>query len=146
MLERRIYTGGTFDLFHSGHVNLLRYCHYLSGGGKDGSVVVSLNTDEFVNEFKGHYPIMSYRDREQVLKSCRYVDSVIENKGGRNSKLTIELIKPNIIVIGSDWASKDYYSQLGLTQEWLDSRGIYLVYVPYTVGISTTKLIEKTNG
>lgn len=72
--------------------------------------------------------------------ACRYVDRVIPNFGGANSKPSIELIQPDIIVIGSDWARKDYYAQMQFDQDWLDERGIALCYIPYTDGISSTKV------
>lgn len=133
-----IYTGGTFDLFHSGHVNLLKRCKELAG--ELGIVVVSLNTDEFIKEYKGKPPVCSTEERTAVLKACRYVDEVILNIGGADSKIAIEIVNPDYIVIGSDWVKKDYYSQMGFTQGWLDERGIGLTYVPYTKTISTTKL------
>ena len=129
-----IYTGGTFDLFHSGHVNLLRRCSEL------GYVVVSLNTDEFIEGYKGKPPVLSYQEREAVLKSCRYVDQVIPNVGGSDSKIAIELAQPDYIAIGSDWAKRDYYAQMGFDQDWLDARGIGLVYIPYTKGVSSTNI------
>jgi len=129
-----IYTGGTFDLFHSGHVNLLRRCSEL------GYVVVSLNTDEFIEGYKGKPPVLSYQEREAVLKSCKYVDQVIPNVGGSDSKIAIELAQPDYIAIGSDWAKRDYYAQMGFDQDWLDARGIGLVYIPYTKGVSSTNI------
>lgn len=134
----RVYTGGTFDLFHSGHVNFLRQCKKIVG--PEGSVVVSLNTDEFITQFKGKPPVYSYFERYQILRSLKYVDLVIQNTGGQDSKPSILQVEPDFIVIGSDWASKDYYSQMGFTQEWLDSHDITLIYIPYTQGISTTLL------
>jgi glycerol-3-phosphate cytidylyltransferase len=133
-----VYTGGTFDLFHKGHVNLLKWCK--SMGDK---VVVSLNTDEFILEYKGKAPIISYEDRARVLMSCKYVDEVVPNYGGTDSKISISLVMPDIIVIGSDWAKKDYYSQMGFDQEWLDKMGIGLCYVPYTWDTSTTKIKSR---
>lgn len=130
-----VYTGGTFDLFHKGHVNLLKWCKSIGN-----EVIVSLNTDEFINEYKGKPPVISYEDRKNVLLSCKYVDDVIPNYGGTDSKIAIISVMPNIIVIGSDWAKKDYYAQMGFTQEWLDKYGIALCYVPYTWDISTTKI------
>lgn len=136
----RIYTGGTFDLFHAGHVKFLKRCSEISG---DGEVVVSLNTDEFIYDYKKKTPIISYEDREIVLRSCIYVDRVIPNICGSDSKPAIEMINPDIIAIGSDWARKDYYKQMGFDQDWLDERNISLIYIPYTKGISSTLIKEK---
>jgi len=133
-----VYTGGTFDLFHSGHVNLLKRCREVAG--QDGKVVVALNTDDFIFQFKNKKPICSEQERLDVLLACRYVDEVVMNVGGQDSRISIEMVGPNYIVVGSDWAKKDYYAQMSFTQEWLDERGIGLVYVPYTQTISSTKI------
>lgn len=133
-----VYTGGTFDLFHSGHVNLLKRCKEVAG--QYGSVVVSLNTDAFIEEYKGKPPVCSDAEREAVLLSCRYVDEVVMNVGGADSRIAIEMVNPDYILIGSDWAKKDYYAQMGFDQDWLDERGIGLIYVPYTKEISSTKI------
>ena len=134
----RVYTGGTFDLFHVGHVRLLERCRELSG--ESGMVIVSLNTDEFIEEYKGKPPIISYQDRAEVLLSCRYVDKVIPNFGNEDSKPAIIEASPDIIAIGSDWARKDYYKQMQFTQDWLDKLNISLIYIPYTQGISSTDI------
>jgi glycerol-3-phosphate cytidylyltransferase len=133
-----VYTGGTFDLFHSGHVAFLRSCKRIAG--KDGRVVVSLNTDEFIAAYKGKPPIMSYSERKAVLMACRYVDAVVDNIGGVDSKPAILNVIPDFVVIGDDWAKKDYYAQMQFTQEWLDGNKIQLCYVPYTVGVSSTDI------
>ena len=133
----KIYTGGTFDLFHAGHVNFLKRCSEI------GHVTVSLNTDEFIYQYKGKYPWMSYDERKVVLAGCRYVDEVIPNKWGKDSKPTILEANPDIIAIGSDWARKDYYKQMMFDQDWLDQNNIMLLYIPYTSGISTTQLKER---
>jgi glycerol-3-phosphate cytidylyltransferase len=132
-----IYTGGTFDLFHAGHAEFLRRCSEL------GSVLVALNTDEFIEEYKGKPPVISYRDRADVLLACRYVDQVVPNIGGPDSRITIETVMPDLVVIGSDWARRDYYTQMAFDQDWLDSRGIGLCYIPYTPGISSTAIKER---
>ncbi len=129
-----VYTGGTFDLFHAGHAAFLARCAQL------GQVIVSLNTDEFIESYKGKRPIISYEERRDVLISCRWVSEVIPNYGGADSKVAIETTAPDIVAIGSDWARRDYYSQMGFTQDWLDSRGISLIYIPYTTGISSTAI------
>jgi glycerol-3-phosphate cytidylyltransferase len=129
-----VYTGGTFDLFHSGHVNFLKRCAAL------GDVYVSLNTDSFVEKYKGSKPVIPYEDRAAVLLACKYVKDVIPNVGNEDSTKAIEVVKPSIIAIGSDWATRDYYSQMGFDQKWLDDRGIGLVYFPYTQTISSTSI------
>ena len=137
----KIYTGGTFDLFHAGHVNFLKRCHQIAG--LSGMVTISLNTDEFIYEYKKKKPILNYEQRYEVLLSCKYVDFVIPNFGGRDSKPAIEESKPDIIAIGSDWARKNYYEQMQFDQDWLDERNISLIYIPYTKGISSTLIKEK---
>jgi len=133
-----IYTGGTFDLFHSGHANFLYKCKQIAG--VDGKVIVSLNTDEFIEAYKGKPPVCSYKERKLVLEACRYVDEVIPNMAGADSKPSILSVMPDIIVIGSDWARKDYYAQMQFTQDWLDEYDFGLAYIPYTKGISTTRI------
>ena len=132
-----IYTGGTFDLFHAGHVNLL------SKLASMGLVVVGLNTDEFITEYKGKPPVCSYEERKIVLENNRFVAEVIPNTGGADSRPAIEKSGCRIVAIGSDWARKDYYKQMGFTQDWLDEKGIILMYVPYTHGISTTDIKQR---
>lgn len=124
-------------MFHSGHVAFLRKCALV------GCVTVSLNTDEFIHAYKGKPPVMSYAEREAVLLACRYVDAVVPNVGGDDSTIAIEAVQPDIIIIGSDWARRDYYKQMGFDQDWLDERGIGLAYIPYTQGISTTDLKKR---
>jgi glycerol-3-phosphate cytidylyltransferase len=132
-----VYTGGTFDLFHAGHVAFLQRC------SEFGSVVVALNTDEFIEQYKGKPPVISYEDRRRVLLACRYVDRVVPNLGGADSRPAIEMVNPDMVIIGSDWAKKDYYTQMQFSQDWLDERGIGLAYLPYTIGISSTAIKER---
>ena len=134
-MNKVLYTGGTFDLFHFGHVNFLKQCSKLAD-----KVVVSLNTDEFIKEYKKHNPVLSYEERERSLRYCKFVHDVIPNIGGADSKSAILSINPNIIAIGDDWAQRDYYEQMQFTQSWLDEQGIVLVYVPYTRGISASEI------
>jgi glycerol-3-phosphate cytidylyltransferase len=132
-----VYTGGTFDLPHPGHYRLLERA------AEFGKVVVALNTDEFIYNYKGKYPVLTYNEREEILMACKWVDRVIPNFGGEDSTISIEMVKPDYIIIGSDWARKDYYKQMGFTQDWLDEQGIGLIYVPYTKGISSTDIKKR---
>jgi glycerol-3-phosphate cytidylyltransferase-like family protein len=118
-------------------VEFLRRCAEL------GSVTVSLNEDEFIEKYKGKRPVISYQERKDVLLGCRWVDRVVPNLGGADSRVAIDLCSPDLIVIGSDWARRDYYAQMQFDQDWLDERGIGLVYIPYTQGISSTAIKER---
>lgn len=131
----KLYTGGTFDLFHYGHMKFLRACQKISS-----QVFVSLNTDEFVFSYKNQAPILSYHERKQSIECFDSTIKVVENIGGHDSKPAILTVQPDIIAIGDDWCKKDYYEQMQFTQEWLDSNNILLIYIPYTRDISTSSL------
>lgn len=135
-----VLTLGTFDLWHAGHVNLLARCRMLAG--KRGLVVVALNPDEFIEAYKGRPPVIRYQDRYSVVAACRYVDRVIRGSGA-DSKPAIESVGPDIIAVGSDWESRDYYGQLGVTSEWMSERGIACHFLPYTAGISSSQIRAK---
>jgi cytidyltransferase-like protein len=133
-MTKIVYTGGTFDLPHAGHVRFLQQCAEL------GHVVVSLNTDEFILKYKGRPPVMTYEERAAIIEEFTSVVAVVPNMGGPDSRVAIGVVSPDIIAIGSDWATRDYYGQMGFTQGWLDDRGIWLTYIPYTRGVSTTEI------
>lgn len=131
------YIGGTFDLFHVGHIELLSKCAEVAD-----RVVVALNTDEFCAEYK-RKPVISYENRRQVLLACGYVDMVVRNVGGYDSKKAIDVVDPDIIVHGDDWTGEAYLKQLGIDENYLHTHDIELVYFPYTKGISTTEIIKS---
>lgn len=136
-----IYNGGTFDLIHVGHLRTLRKCRELAGS--DGQVVIGLNTDKFVEEFKHHPTIQKYVERSEILSAIRYVDRVIPNIGGADSRPTLEAVSPDIIAVGQDWYSSDdsrYCQQMGFTKNWLDEHHIRLVYLDWVPGLSSTNL------
>jgi glycerol-3-phosphate cytidylyltransferase len=142
-----IYTGGTFDLFHASHAGFLKRCWELSGCEHFvglSAVIVSLNTDEFVQEYKGRPPINTYSERKAVLESCKYVSRVIPNTGGADSREAIEAVKPDVLAVGSDWHHPaDYLTQMGLTWEWLRERRIGILYIPRGVETSTTEIKRR---
>lgn len=135
-----VLTLGSFDLFHAGHVNLLARCRILAG--KRGLVIVALNPDEFIEQYKGRPPVIGYNDRLRVLSACRYVDRVVRGSGA-DSKPVIMDVGPDIIAVGSDWESKDYYGQLGVTERWLSEQGCAVHFLPYTAGISSSQIRAK---
>lgn len=136
-----VATAGTFDLFHVGHVNLLRRCRMLAG--EEGEVIVILNLDEFVERYKGRLPIIGYQDRADVLRAMRDVDVVVPNVGGADLKPVLHEIRPDLLVVGSDWQTKDYHAQINASPDWLSRRGINLIYHPYTPRISSSAIRER---
>lgn len=132
-----VLTMGTFDVGHQGHFYLFEQCWKIAGKG--GRVVVGLNRDEFVAEFKGKPPVQSYTERYALLNGCRWVDTIHPTPGS-DAKPLIEVIDPDFLVIGSDWAFKDYYAQLQITQQWLRDHDIALLYLDRLGDLSSTRL------
>jgi len=138
-----IYTGATFDILHAGHINFLRQCkEYFP----DSYLIVSLNTDEFIEQFKGKKPVFNFDERKKLLETVEYVDEVIRNIGGEDSKPAILTVEPDVIIIGSDWLNKDYLKQMSITEEWLRKNHIALIYIPYTEIISTTEIKRRLSN
>jgi len=132
---------GTYDLLHPGHLYVFRQLRHLAGD--HGTVVVGLNSDEFVLEFKGHPPVQTYSQRYEMLSALRDIDHVVENIGGRDAKPMIRMVRPDIIAAGYDWYSDDderYCKQMGMTRPWLDIMKIKLVYLDWMQGYSSTNL------
>jgi len=125
-----VYTAGTWDMFHIGHLNIFKKSKEL--GTK---LTVGVSTDELVASYKKAPPVISYKDRLEVVKSCKYVDEVV-----KQSKLMdinqLKEIKPDIITIGDDWKTK-YLEGL----EWAKNQpDIKVVYLQYTNSVSSTQI------
>ena len=133
----RVLTVGTFDFVHAGHFKLFERC------SKFGFLTVAVNTDEFIHEYKGEKPIFSFLERLSLVEKCPFVDRVIPNWSNETLKPLLEAEQPNILAIGSDWAKKDYYTQIGVNQQWLDDNNIELIYLPYTTEISSSTIKER---
>lgn len=148
-----IYVGGTFDLFHVGHVKFLKQCQAY------GLVVVGLNSDDFTERFKRR-PIIAYEDRLAVVRACRYVDYVVPNHGDADSTLAITALiedgfRIKMIGHGSDWPlyltvdgqEVGLMKQMNLSGEWLKEKGIIMLVVHREPdSVSTTNLLEKVRG
>lgn len=131
------YTQGTFDLFHVGHLNILtkakKYCDYL---------IVGINSNELVNSFKNMYPIIDEKDRLKIIKSLKVVDEVHLV----NTLDKVELLKKykyDIIFIGSDWENSERWIK---TVKDLKKYNVYVKFLPYTSGISTSDIKNKIKG
>jgi len=134
----KIITLGTFDMLHAGHLRLFKKCADL------GEVIVGLNTDGFVKKFKGKMPIMSYVERKEMIEETNLVERIVPNgqKDG-TAKKAILSSDANLIVVGSDWARRDYVGQIGVDWDWLDKNGIGICYINYTWNISTSELKKR---
>lgn len=135
--RKRVYVGGTFDLFHPGHADLLRRAWLL------GDVTVVLNSDDYTYELKGKRPIMDFIERAFVLYTCEYVDEVIYNDG--NERTCLDVVEPDIIFYANDghYTRESYLALFGLTEDQLDKMGIELIFAPRTEGVSSSDIIER---
>jgi glycerol-3-phosphate cytidylyltransferase len=134
---------GTFDSLHPGHLGLFRLCREMAAGG---NVIAGLNTDEFVEKFKHVTPIFTLAERLLMARSCRYVDRVLINSGRGQPELILEALPAGgLLVIGADWAGRDYLAQIGLKskRKFLVQHNIELRYVPRTGDWSTTEIRER---
>lgn len=141
--NRKMYTGGTFDVPHVGHYNFLRKCKELFPNLR---LIVSLNTDTFIEKYKGKPPLFTYQEREHFLRLCPYVDGIVENTGGSDSKPAILSVRPSIVIIGNDWLEKDYCQQMHFDSAWLTEQNISVVFIPYTQGISSSEIKRRLNA
>lgn len=135
-MEKVVYVIGVFDLFHFGHVELLRRSKEL--GDK---LIVAVNSDDMVASYK-RTPFLNESDRLAVIKACKYVDDAFIISQYDNKEY-IEKYEVNIIVHGDDWELDSYMEQIRVTPEYLKELNCELVLLPYTKGVSTSELIQK---
>lgn len=135
-MQNIVYVIGVFDLFHTGHIELLRRAKDL--GDK---LIVAINGDEMVASYKRR-PYLSEQDRLAVIEACRYVDEAFIIREYDNKEY-IKKYKINQIVHGDDWEENSYMEQIRVTPEFLKEHNCELVLLPYTEGISTSELIER---
>ena len=130
---KRVFTSGSFDLFHIGHLNILEKSAALGD-----ELIVGVSTDELIEEYKCMKPIIPFEQRARIVASIKCVTKVV-----KQTKLTeiAQLQRENIdiVTIGDDWKCK-YLEGL----EWMKSQpGKEVVYFPYTPGVSTTQIKSK---
>lgn len=135
--ERTVLTIGSFDTPHIGHAILLKECERYGD-----RVVVGVNSDEFIEQYKGELPIYKYEERAALISRLGY--EVLKNcSAGRE---LIEQVEPDVLVIGSDWARKNYYEQIDVTQDFLDENQIAMVYIPRFGSVSSTEMKGRLGG
>ncbi|HIM94406.1 MAG TPA: glycerol-3-phosphate cytidylyltransferase [Campylobacterales bacterium] len=126
-MSKTILTYGTYDMFHIGHLKLLKRLKSL--GDK---LIVAVSTDEF-NEIKGKKTIIPYEQRAEIVEAIKYVDMVIPENNWEQKVTDIKKYNVDIFSMGHDWEGK--FDEL---KEYCE-----VVYLPRTEGISTTVLKEQ---
>ena len=129
-----VYTVGTFDLLHVGHLALLEYCRTLGD-----SLAVGVASDEVVNSYKPNVPVIPLEQRVTMLKALRCVDIVrpyhtLEYVSGCRE------LDADIFVIGEDWGAKPHNLAV---EEYLKSQGKQIIQIKYDARTSST-IIKNT--
>lgn len=135
-LKKIGYTSGVFDLFHIGHLNILREskknCDYL---------IVGVTTDEQVKKIKGFYPIIPFEERLEIVSQIKYVDEVFIEED-TNKVEAWNKLKFNILFKGDDW--KDSFEYIRY-QEFFEKKDVKVIFFPYTRETSSTQLRKIIN-
>lgn len=130
------YTAGVFDMFHVGHLNILKRakenCEHL---------IVAVSTDELTESYKGKRPVISLNDRMEIIKSVKYVDEVVIQED-RDKIKAYEKYKFDVLFVGSDWQGDEMFIK---TEEYMRARGGEVVYFPRTEGVSS-RMLAKLKG
>ena len=130
------YTTGVFDLFHIGHLNILKrakeQCDYL---------IVGVSTDELVKKDKNKMPIIPFSDRCSIVEAIKYVDKVVPQLD-KNKFGAWEQYQFNKMFVGSDWKGTPQWEMF---ERQFAPVGVEIVYLDHTDGISSTILRERLN-
>ncbi|APF18569.1 glycerol-3-phosphate cytidylyltransferase [Caldithrix abyssi] len=130
MKKKTVITYGTFDLFHVGHLRLLKRAKELGD-----YLIVGVSTDAF-NAIKGKKTIIPYEQRAEIVQSIRYVDRVIPEDSWEQKARDIEKYAVDVLVMGADWQGK--FDDLQNICE--------VVYLPRTQGVSSSQLKNSLKG
>ncbi|WP_035647891.1 adenylyltransferase/cytidyltransferase family protein [Flavobacterium sp. ASV13] len=126
MQKKIIYTSGTFDMFHSNHLKMIKYAR-----GLGETLIVGVSTDELVCSYK-KAPIIPFEERLAIIEALKYPDIVIPQRSLDHTQLVVNL-NIDAFVVGDDWVGKyDYLRELD----------IEVFYFPYGDGVSSSKLKE----
>lgn len=128
------YTTGVFDMFHIGHLNLLKrakeQCEYL---------IVGVSTDEVVQNYKHKTPIIPFEERSAIVSAIKYVDKVVPQIS-MDKMMAYNELHFDALFHGSDWKGSDMYNRIA---DEFSSIGVDVVFLPHTDGISSTYIREK---
>lgn len=129
-----IYTVGTFDMLHVGHLALLEYCRTL------GDVVaVGVASDSVVNSYKPHVPVIPLDQREEMLKGLRCVD-IVRPYHELEYISACKALNVDIFVIGEDWGNKPHNTEV---ESYLKNEGKKVIQVLYNPRTSSTKIKQN---
>lgn len=128
-----VYTGGTFDLLHRGHINIFRRAKMIGN-----YLIVSISTNKLIRSYKSYDPILNYRERVSIVRDIRYVDKVVKQTKLFDVK-QFEELGADIFIVGDDWANRVDIPE-GL--RWLKEKDKVL-FIPYTKGLNTTYIKKK---
>lgn len=129
------YTTGVYDLFHIGHLTLLK-----NAKGMCDKLIVGVTVDELVT-YKGKHAMIPFEDRIEIVRSIKYVDAAIPQYD--MDKLAVcKKLGAKLLFVGDDWYGTEKWKQY---ESAFTEAGIKIVYFPYTKGVSST-LITKTLG
>lgn len=130
------YTTGVYDMFHIGHLNIIRkakeQCEYL---------IVGVTTDELCHKRKNKYPVICEADRMAIVEAIRYVDRVVPQTDMDKLRAVKEL-GADAVFVGSDWKGTDAWNKY---EKEFAEVGCTVVYLDHTDGISSTILRDKLN-
>ncbi|MCQ2069989.1 MAG: adenylyltransferase/cytidyltransferase family protein [archaeon] len=129
------YTAGVYDLFHIGHLNLLK-----NAKGMCDKLVVGVTVDDLVT-YKGKRALIPFEDRIEIVRSIKYVDAAVPQYD--MDKLTAcKKLGATVLFVGDDWYGSEKWADY---EKEFAANGIKIVYFPYTKGVSST-IISKTLG
>ena len=124
------YTTGVYDLFHVGHLNMLRNAKSLCD-----KLIVGVSTDEVV-KYKHKKSVIPFKERIKIVRSIKYVDVAIP-QNDRNKILAWKKIKYNILFVGDDWYGEKKWKEF---EKQLKKKSVKIVYFPSTKGTSSPLL------
>lgn len=123
-------------MFHIGHLNLLR-----SAKSMCDHLIVAVSTDELIQSSKNKKPVIPFDSRIEIVKSIRYVDTVIP-QSNIDKYVAYEKLKFNTLFVGDDWKGSDSWN---IYEEKLKTVGVNIIYFPYTQCTSSSKLRKIVN-
>lgn len=130
------YLMGVFDLFHTGHLNLIERAKECCD-----VLIIGVLSDDIVYEQKAAYPVIPLNDRMRMLSACRYVDEVVAVTDPNLSKVTEwERLHFDCLFSGSDYEGNEMWEY---ERKELEKKGATIRFFPYTGGISTSLIKEK---